>query len=390
MRASLVKVCMCALLAGLLVAPGLVAAKHSGKGGDILTTKAWTYALFVNGDNDLERYWEEYSLPALLNIPASTDLNIVAVMDRMSTDGTELIEISGGSWSVVATYPEMNFGDGATFQWFITEINTLYPADNLAVNAWDHGYAWRYFSNDQTSVDRITMPEMRAAILGAGIYIDVLSFDCCNMASVEVVYEASLTGLVGYLVGSEETIPMNGFPYDLMLTPLALEPAKTPAQVAVDMVAGWAQYYDPLSWATTVNLAAIDVTAIGAGTATLQTWSAIVHADLGMYYRAYKNLLKEAYVAWATYYHVDLADLGEAIVADVSIGDAALKTASADLVALIDGAVLAVESGPGAEESHGLTLWWGVRGDWRTYSLAYADVSYATDMGWWAFLDEYN
>lgn len=373
-------------LAAIMLAPGIILAKQV-RGGE---TASWTYALFVNGDNDLERYWEDYSLPALLNIPANPNVKIVAYMDRMSTVGTEVIEISGGTWNVVATYPEMNYGDGATFSWFISDVNTMYPSDKLAVNAWDHGYAWRYFSNDQTSVDRITMPEMQAAIENAGVYIDILAFDCCNMASVEVVYQASLTGLVGILVGSEETIPMNGFPYDLMLTPLALDESRTPQQVAVDMVEGWAAYYDPLSWATTVNLAAIDVATIGAGAATLQTWSSLMHQDLAIYKKNYKNDVRDSYVAWATLYHVDLADLAETLIADSGIKDAALKTASANVVALIDSAVLDVQSGQGAEDSRGLTLWWGVRSDWTMYSTAYTDVAYAIDMGWWAFLSSYN
>ena len=208
----------------------------------------WTLAVYYNGDNDLERYYDEYSLPALLNIPASDDFEVVVMLDRMSTQGIELIEIEGGTATVVNTYPEMNFGDGATFAWFLTEVSTLYPSDNLVVTASDHGYAWRYFSNDQTSGDKITMPEFQAALTSAGVYIDVMSFDCCNMAAIEVVYQTSLTGMVDNMVASEETIPMNGFPYDLMFTPLANDALRTPDQVAVDMVNGWAAYYDPLNW----------------------------------------------------------------------------------------------------------------------------------------------
>ncbi|MGD9963458.1 MAG: clostripain-related cysteine peptidase, partial [Thermoplasmata archaeon] len=131
----------------------------------------WTLAVYYNGDNDLERYWDEYSLPALLNIPASDDFEIVVLLDRMSTQTIELIEIEGGTATVVNTYPEMNFGDGGTFAWFLTEVSTLYPSDNLVVTASDHGYAWRYFSNDQTSGDKITMPEFQAALVSAGVYI---------------------------------------------------------------------------------------------------------------------------------------------------------------------------------------------------------------------------
>lgn len=350
----------------------------------------WTLAIYYNGDNDLERYWDEYSLPALLNIPASAGLEIVVALDRMSTQGIELIEIEGGSAQVVNTYPEMNFGDGATFQWFLTEVTTLYPSENLVVTGSDHGYAWRYFSNDQTSGDKITMPELQAAIQGAGVNIDILSFDACNMAAIEVVYQVSLTGLVDYMVASEETIPMNGFPYDLMFTPLANDPSRAPDQVACDMVDGWAAYYDPLTWAKTVALSAIDVNAIGQQAQVFEDWSAAMYSKLDTYKRNYKNALRNAYCAWSTSSHVDMADLGEWILADSKVTDATLRAATSAMIVAIDSSVLAFENGPGATPCHGLTLWWGTGGDWTTYKVAYTDVAYAMDMGWHAFLTAYN
>jgi hypothetical protein len=234
------------------------------------------------------------------------------------------------------------------------------------------------------------MPEMQAAITNAGKYIDILAFDCCNMAAIEVVYQASLTGLVGVLVGSEETIPMNGFPYDLMLIPVALDPSRTREQVAVDMVEDWAQYYDPRSWATTVNLAAVNVTMISGSIGTVQTWCAKMYEDLALYKKSYKTDVSNSYIAWATYYHVDMADLCDKIVADATIKDATLKTASTNLATLIDAAVLDVQSGSGAEAARGMTLYWGVRSDWKTHSVAYQDVAFAVDMNWYNFLVAYN
>lgn len=350
----------------------------------------WTLAVYYNGDNDLERYYDEYSLPALLNIPASDDFEIVVLLDRMSTQGIELIEIEGGTATVVNTYPEMNFGDGATFAWFLTEVSTLYPSENLAVTASDHGYAWRYFSNDQTSGDKITMPEFQAALTSAGVYIDVMSFDACNMGAIEVVYQVSLTGMVDNMVASEETIPMNGFPYDLMFTPLALNAARTPDQVACDMVAGWAAYYDPLNWAQTVALSAVDVASIGANAQVFDDWCARMHTDLATYRKNYKTALNSAYCAWATSEHVDMADLGEWLLADTKIKDTTLKTLTSAMIAAIDSSVLAFDNGPGAAACHGLTLWWGVGGDWDMYDDAYTEVAWAIDMGWWAFLNDYN
>jgi hypothetical protein len=380
------QLCLCLAVAAVILSSGFIGCGNAK--GETPTT--WTLALYINGDNDLERYWEEYSLPALLNIPSSADLSIVAIIDRMSVEGTEMVEISGDSWQVVNTYPEKNFGDGATFSWFLTEVTAAYPSENLVVTGWDHGYAWRYFSNDQTSVDKITMPELEDAITNAGVHIDILSFDACNMAAVEVVYQVSLTGLVDYMVASEETIPMNGFPYDLMFTPLANDASRAPDQVAIDMVDGWAQYYDPLNWATTVGLSAIDVVSLGGSMPALQTWCAEMYDNLAAYKKSYKNALSNAYCAWATSSHVDMGDLGEWLLADSKISDAALRASISAMVAAVDAAVLSVESGKGAEACHGITIWWGLKGDWGTYSAAYTEVAFCEDTVWWDFLDAYN
>ena len=386
MRGTYTKLCLGAFVAAILVVPSFALVQHAKAEGE-----SWTIALYVNGDNDLERYWADYSLPGLLNIPASSDVNIVAFMDWVAQNGTVLYEISGGSITVVDTYQEMNYGDGATFQWFLTEASSLYPSDNFAVIGWDHGYAWRYFSDDQTSNDEITMPELQAAIENAGVYIDILAFDACNMAAVEVMYQVELTELVGILVGSEETIPMNGFPYDLMLTPVANDPARTPAQVATDMVDGWETYYDPLNWAQSVCLSATDIASLGSQTSALFDWCEAMHDNLGAYEREYKKVVRDTYTMYATSKHVDLEDLCANLLANSKIKDATLRAAAQDVIDLVDSSVIAYWNGPYSAACGGISLYWGTGGDWPYSGPAYvSEVAFAIDTGWGDFLDDYN
>ncbi len=154
------------MVVGVLAAPGASVAQNGPyyQGGAGSVSETWTLAVFVSGDNNLEGYWDDASLPGLLMLPANDAFTIVAFVDRLSTEGTEVVEISGSEYAVVANYEEKNFGDGLTFQWFLEEVDLNYPSDKLAVIAWDHGYAWRYISDDDSSGgDRITMPEFQAA-----------------------------------------------------------------------------------------------------------------------------------------------------------------------------------------------------------------------------------
>ena len=388
MSKRLVVLCASVLIVAVMVLPGACLAYQMGQKWAV--EESWTFAVYVSGDNNLEKYWDDISLPSLLLLPENDMLSIVAFIDRLSTEGTEVVEITGSTWQVVATYPEMDFGSGDTFKWFLQEVHAGYPADKLAVTAWDHGYAWRYISDDTTSGSRMSMPELQAAIEGAGVYIDILAFDACNMASLEVVYQVSLTGLVGIVVASEESVPTTGYPYDLMLTPMALDTSRTPSEVAADMVEGFRVFYEPQTWASTVALSAVSATVIGDSAGIFSSWVSSMQSCLTSYASNYKQALMTTYSAWATHYHVDIAALGDTLLADELIANEGLRSATAGMVAAIDGSVIANWGGRSAVDARGLTLWWGCGGDWKSYSEAYGEVAFALNLGWWAFLDEYN
>ncbi|MEW5748262.1 MAG: clostripain-related cysteine peptidase [Candidatus Thermoplasmatota archaeon] len=393
MRKESVVLFSCLMSVAVFAAPGASMAQNGPyyQGGAGVVSESWTLAIFVSGDNNLEGYWDSASLPGLLSLPANEDLSIVAYIDRLSVDGTEVVEISGGVPTTAATYDEMNFGDGPTFEWFLEDVALNYPSDKLAVIAWDHGYAWRYISDDDSSGgDRITMPEFQAAIEGAGVYIDVLAFDACNMASIEVEYQVALTGMAGIIVASEESVPTTGFPYDTMFLPTAEDASRTPAEMATDMVLAFQAFYEPQTWASTVSLSAVSVPAVLEAADELQAWTASMLACLPLYEDSYKQSLRESYIAWCTHYHVDIADLGDTILADPSMTDESLRASTSAMVVAVDGSVIAHWGGSAALDNRGLTLWWGVDGDWKAYSEAYAEVAYAQDMGWWAFLDGYR
>lgn len=392
MRHRIVVVCSCLMMVAVIAAPGLSIGGMGPqyKGGSGTTSETWTLALFINGDNNLEKYWDDISLPSLLNLPANDAFTIVAFVDRLSVDGTEVVEISGSESKTVVTYEEKDFGSGETFQWFLEQVDANYASDKLAVVAWDHGYAWRYISDDDTSGSRITMPQLQTAIANAGVYIDVLAFDACNMASIEVIYQVSLTGLVGIVVASEESVPTTGFPYDLMLNATVQDPSNSPTELATDMVDGFRELYEGQTWASTVALSAVDVPALLESEDVISTWTAAMQSCLPEYEDAFKLVLREVYFAWCTHYHVDIADLGDTILADATITDPDLIAATEAMVAAVDGTVITCWGGSAALDSRGMTLWWGVTGDWKTFSAAYADVEYSQVTGWYDFLEAYN
>ena len=233
----------------------------------------WTIALYVNADNDLEYTWPRFTLPALQRIPVSPKVNVVALLDKESKTGSYLYRVRGSQVTTVRHWAtERDFGKGETFQWFLQQVHSRFPSDHLIVVGWDHGYGWRYFSHDYNADDTITMPELRAALAGAGVPVDILAFDACNMGDVEVAWDVASvedpaapgTPLVKYLVASEETIDQDGYPYDTMFAPLAADPGRSPVQVTDDMLRGWDTYYGSLRCFDWCSLSAVDLAAVRA------------------------------------------------------------------------------------------------------------------------------
>jgi photosystem II stability/assembly factor-like uncharacterized protein len=350
----------------------------------------WTIAIYGCADNDLDYAWPRFSRSFIEKGIDSADVNVVAMVDRFASKNTKLYKYDGAVQTTAATYPEKDFGSGTTFKWFLNEVTTQFPSDHLMVVMWDHGYGWRYIAWDQHTNNDINMPELRKAIVDSGKKIDILGFDACNMGMADVAYELGKTDLVDYLVGSEETIDQDGWPYDGMIDALAVDPDQTPETYSAALVDAWTRYYRPLRCFTWVSLSAIDVAKFETAVPAIQAWTTAMDNGLAANRQAYRDNLDKTIYGWECY-HVDMAQLGENIAADATIVDADLKTKSAAMAAGVRNSVVKISSGTYADEFSGLALWWGEANDWLWYKDAYrTQPAFAKDLGWYAFLKKWN
>ena len=379
----------------VLGSAGLALASSISAAGPVAPAK-WTIAIYANGDNDLMYTWPQYTRPALQGIPPNADVNVIVMLDTPKKDGAWLYQISGGLVTVARHYAaERDFGSGATFEWFLKQVHQRFPSDHLLVDGWDHGYAWQHFSKDYTSKDTILLPALREAIVEAGVPIDILAFDSCNMADMDVAYELASTGLVRDYVSSEETIDENGYPYDNMFTPLAGDPGRAPETVAQDMLRGWQRYYGTRRNFNWVTLSAADMAAVTAMRPDLVDWVTRLRAGLPAFAARYQADMRKSLYAWDSW-QLDLGCFAASVAADSEITDAGLKAASAKVRDDVNAAVLGVTSGSLARGFTGLTVWAGTGSDWADYRDAYrAQVDFgqpvvAGGTGWFAFLRAFN
>ncbi len=243
MRRRSIQCLVCVLIAAAFVVPaGVFGAPHGPKSAE----KQWTILVFWDADNSLE-----FTTDFCMNIwesalTSNKDVNIVAYVDILSVPGTTVYSIYGGDRHVVATWPELNSSDPAVLEKFVTFGMAKYPAQKTMLLISDHGYGWRGICQDETNGD-VLMPiaGIRTALqdvkASTGKGVDLLAFDACNMATIEVAYE--LRGVVPYMVGSETTEPFDGLPYDMMITEMVNNPGISAADLSKVIVHDYVVYY---------------------------------------------------------------------------------------------------------------------------------------------------
>ncbi len=258
---------------------------------EITETKEWTFMVYVAGDNDLEKYaWKDFNEMEVVD--PDDEINVVLMIDfhpdTTSEDGFVDIKVSkdnGNTFKATegtyrgfvlndttnnneraklyylpgenADLGEKNMGDPAVLTEFITWGMTKFPAKKYAVVIWDHGLGWKASTWDDTSEDELHMGELDDALSTVPNIIDLLGFDQCHMAMIEVAYQVYAHADV--LVASEELENGNGWPYDSILTHLKNKPAMSPQDLGRNIVSNFQFYYDNIVKYSKHTLSAIDL-----------------------------------------------------------------------------------------------------------------------------------
>src|SRR3990172_5032484 len=202
----------------------------------------WTVMVYMSGDNDLEPYIvsdiETELATELVFTGSPADVQVVALADRGpgydtsrgDWQTTKLYHVTQGmianSASAVADWGERNMGDKQTLIDFVTWTKDNYPADHYALYFWGDGWSWHpgWVMQDDTDKDTLDMQEVKAALPSIG-FMDMVGFDGCNMASIEV--QMLWHGHATALAHSQEWVGGDGVEYDVVLAQVAANPNMT-------------------------------------------------------------------------------------------------------------------------------------------------------------------
>jgi hypothetical protein len=271
----------------------------------------WTVLHYSAADNNLEKALVGDIDEMELGHQGSRNVNVLVQLDKESEPGRWRYRIEPDSTDGEITSPLLEYtdvepdsGDWRELSEFGRWGVTCYPAENYVMIVSGHGGGW-------TSTDDAALPiEDRASHMRAGrqgeslrmiapddsnyseIYVDQLvqalgeirgatrratdpdylnrlvmyGSDACLMGTIEVAYD--LRNAVTYVVGSEETEPNDGWPYNVLIRELTQRPsyyAVRPHLLATTIVDAYGRSYAPggaAKDAAQVTLAAVDTSAL--------------------------------------------------------------------------------------------------------------------------------
>jgi cysteine peptidase C11 family protein len=187
----------------------------------------WTILVYMAADNGLNNAAEE-DINEMERAIFSENINVIVQIDNNagnSSSGAYRYKIQQDESEeitspVISALGEIDSGDYGTLRNFIDWGYSHYPSEKQALVIWSHGSGWYNFYNqfcpDYESQSAIDIPsgDLRDALNGL-TGLDILMLDACYMQTVEVLFEVGNS--FHYVIGSEDELCADGFPYDDIL-----------------------------------------------------------------------------------------------------------------------------------------------------------------------------
>jgi C1A family cysteine protease len=358
----------------------------------------WTFLVYLDADNNLESYGLDDFLE-MSSVGSTAEVNIVVQMDRISGEATgygdwtdaRRFYVTAGlePWGSNGTsIGEVNMGDPQTLVDFVQWGMANYPADNYALILWDHGDGWRVARkgekpepifkgvafDDTSGGDGLSSPEIRSALntltSGGAQPLALLGFDACLMGMIEV--DAQLRPYVEVRVGSEETEPGEGWPYNTLLAALTADPTATPSQLGTTIVDAYYASYDNNYTQSATDLG----TAYSSLLTEVDAFAAALIAGMG----AHSREIGMARLNAQEFYYTTFIDLYDfAYQVSVEVDDPIIDAAAADVMSAVSNAVIHEQHGTSWSGAHGISVYFPIA------ETSYDDAYYDGSAGWLQF-----
>ena len=396
-----------------------------------LTKTPWTVMVYMAGDNSLDPEGIQ-DLTEMKKVGSTDKLNIVAQFDRAAGHVARRYYLRKGgivTADAVASLGAVNTGDPKCLSDFIEWSVKNYPADHYLLVLWNHGQGWddtdlyaderhrnlrrlatgpirhalfhspvrrtlekagsdpiaRAILLDDNAKDFLDNLEMKKVLAGTAKLLkrklDILGMDACLMSMAEVGYQ--MCDSVNYTVGSEQTEPGEGWPYDTILGALAKNPAMTPRDLGALIVDKYLASYGN---ADGVTQSACDLSKAGALATAVAGLVAALNASLSESALRQRILtVRNQVQSYEVPDNIDLVDFCSLLAK--GSGDSGTTTACQNVVKAVKSAYVMAQGYKGGDMKHsnGVAIYFPL----QSVSPLYAGLDFSKKTGWDAFLKAY-
>lgn len=219
--------------------------------------KPWTFFTYMAAANSLNEF-APLDITEMMRVGSNSTVNVVVYLTMFEEDGsksTRLLYIEKGKALQVGEATVEDSGSVDTLEKALELAMTYYPADHYCIDLWNHGggilnrdgtMTLRGVCYDDDTGSYLTDRDCLRALtyakntLNGGKKIDVVAIDACLMNMLEFAY--TIGPCVDFFVGSEETIPGDGFEYARILNNF-VRAVPTPRAFAQQLVQVYQQTY---------------------------------------------------------------------------------------------------------------------------------------------------
>ncbi len=254
----------------------------------------WLVMVFINGVNDLGILgYANKDINEMEQVGSSDRMAVVVEYGVLGIDDpsgrnlqfprgaktlfvTRDSDTSRISSPVIYSSNDSDMGSAANLVRFVKRAVRKYPAKKTAIVLWNHGDGRLGISFDDVSKNYMEVDQLGAALAQIkqvlGRKIDVFATDACLMQMASVVYE--LKDSASVIVGSEESIPDDGYPYNTLLGRLSANPGMNAEALGGAMVDAYGA-----SYRADATLSAVRTSAMPGFVSALDNWVSAVKAD---------------------------------------------------------------------------------------------------------------
>lgn len=351
------------------------------------SAETWTFMVYMSGDSSLSDQIPS-DIQEMKKVGSGDGLEIIVLMDSSGVGDTALARILKNGMEDIplsdvdpAWGNELNLGDPDILSRFVSWTAENYPSDRLMLDLWGHGNGWPGACPDKG--DYLTATELRqamASLSDAGINLDIVSMDACQMGQVEIAYE--LRHGADYALLSQKDVPLNGWPYDLFLGHLKGPGNVTEkASAMIDSYILWVMGGNSLY---SLTLSLIDLGRMDELAVAIDAYSSEATRMAGYFNPEFAaaRAATEKYDGNAQY---DIVHLLENINAETEC--MRLESLSADVLGVIDSCVVHENSWTNvldepADHTQGLSIWFPAQAP----ASDYLATGFANDTAWPVFL----